>query len=239
MNFHTQKTNSGVIVYDAAVIEQAGPNLFDGQYWESSGGLAGLAQGRGSALFLDTSFGPAVLRRYLRGGWAARFSRDRYLFTGFARSRPVAELSILLRLHNKGLPVPYPLAAQCIRRGLFYSGSLLTRRILGAAPLADLLENGPGGMNLWRATGKCIRKFHDYGVVHSDLNARNILVLATGEIYLIDFDRARIRKGARRAFAANLKRLRRSLEKLWPKGDMQRLEESWSSLILAYADTGS
>lgn len=238
MNFHTLKTKSEIIVYDAAVIEQADVNLFDGQYWESNGGLVGKAQGRGSALLLETSFGAAVLRPYLRGGWAARFSRDRYLFSGYERSRPLAELSVLVRLFNQGLPVPQPLAAYCKREGLFYRGSLLTRRILGATPLADLLMDDYGGLKLWRETGKCIRQFHDQGVVHSDLNARNILVLSSGEVYLIDFDRAQIRMSAPRAYAANLKRLRRSLEKLWPKGQAQRLEDCWSSLTRAYVETG-
>jgi 3-deoxy-D-manno-octulosonic acid kinase len=235
VNLQTQKTHSEVIVYDAAVIEQAGANLFDGQFWENSGCMVGKAQGRGSVLLLDTSFGPAVLRRYLRGGWAAGLTRDRYLYTGFERSRPLAELRMLARLYNQGLPVPHPLAAHCKRDGLFYRGSLLTRRILGATPLADLLADDSAGLMLWQATGQCIRKFHDQGVVHSDLNARNILAQSSGEIYLIDFDRARIRKGARRAFAANLKRLRRSLEKFWPDGQSQRLENSWESLMKAYS----
>ena len=35
-----------------------------------------------------------------------------------------------------------------------------------------------------------------FGLIHADLNARNILVDAEGSIFLIDFDRARIRRGA-------------------------------------------
>jgi len=230
----THKQNTQVIVYDADCIEQPGTELFDAESWEQSGSLVGLAEGRGSALLLETSFGLAVLRRYLRGGQAARFSRDHYFFTGFERSRPLLEFNILVSLQSLGLPAPHPLAAQCVRDGLFYSGSLLTRRIPDVVPLADLLGCEEAGAELWRAIGACIRRFHEQGVVHADLNARNILVRGHETVYLIDFDRARIEKDAHRSFEANLRRLRRSLEKLWPGGERQNLEECWSALMQGY-----
>ena len=208
--------------------------MFNAESWQQNGGLVGLAEGRGSALLLETAYGPAVLRRYLRGGWAARFSRDRYLFTGFERSRPVAEFRLLATLWSQGLPVPQPLAAQCVRHGIFYTGSLMTRRILDVVPLADLLASDEAGCELWRATGACIRRFHERGVVHADLNARNILVGHPAAVYLIDFDRARISKGAQRSFGANLGRLRRSLDKLWPGSKADQLESDWSCLLEGY-----
>jgi 3-deoxy-D-manno-octulosonic acid kinase len=88
----SHKQGSLVIVYDADRVQQPGPELFDPGYWQRVGAVAGQAPGRGSALLLDTPFGAAVLRQYLRGGWPARISRDRYVFTGYERSRPVAEL---------------------------------------------------------------------------------------------------------------------------------------------------
>lgn len=208
--------------------------MFNAESWQQNGCLVGLAEGRGSALLLETAYGPAVLRRYLRGGWAARFSRDRYLFTGFERSRPVAEFRLLATLWSQGLPVPQPLAAQCVRSGIFYTGSLMTRRILDVVPLADLLASDEAGCELWRAIGACIRRFHERGVVHADLNARNILVGHPAAVYLIDFDRARISKGAQRSFGANLGRLRRSLDKLWPGSKADQLESYWSCLLEGY-----
>ena len=41
---------------------------------------------------------------------------------------------------EQGLPVPRPLAAMCVRGGLYYRGALLTRTIPGARPLAELLD---------------------------------------------------------------------------------------------------
>lgn len=229
----TYKKNSRIIVYDADLIHQPGAHLFVAEAWESSGSVVGQAPGRSSALFLETGFGPAVLRHYLRGGWAAHLSRDRYVYTGLERSRPIAEFHMLARLYKMGLPVPRPLAAQCLREGLFYSGDLMTRRLLDVIPLADLpdiLHNDPA---MWIATGACIRHFHDHGLVHADLNARNILVGSENSVYLIDFDRAQIRPGARNLFEANLKRLQRSLRKILGPG---RLEQGWKYLQRGYKE---
>ena len=43
--------------------------------------------GRGGAWFVDAPFGPSLLRLYLRGGWAAKLSRDQYLWHGASRTR--------------------------------------------------------------------------------------------------------------------------------------------------------
>ncbi len=229
----TYENNSRIIVYDADLIQQPGAHLFVAEAWESSGSVVGQAPGRSSALFLETGFGPAVLRHYFRGGWAAHLSRDRYVYTGLERSRPIAEFHMLARLYKMGLPVPQPLAAQCLREGLFYSGDLMTRRLLDVIPLADLpdiLQNDPA---MWIATGACIRHFHDHGLVHADLNARNILIGSENSVYLIDFDRAQIRPGARNLFEANLKRLQRSLRKILDPG---QLEQGWKYLQRGYKE---
>ena len=111
---------------------------------------------------------------------------------------------------------------------------LLTRRITNADPLADLISDRAGDPALWRGTGRCIRKFHDFGLVHADLNARNILVDQNDRIYLIDLDRARIVKNSTAAFDANLKRLKRSLVKLWPATVQGELENCWDQLQAGY-----
>lgn len=233
MKPRTHKQDTLVIVYDADCIAQPGIHLFDPDHWQQQGALVGEAEGRGSALLLDTPFGAAVLRRYLRGGQVARFSHDRYVFTGFERSRPVHEFRVLAELSQAGLPVPAPLAAVCERAGLFYTGWLMTRRIQDVVPLADLLEDRGADTDLWRRTGACIRRFHDHGVVHADLNARNILV-GKESVHLIDFDRARIDRQNPKEFAANLERLQRSLKKLWPDGARDQFNSSWDKLLVGY-----
>ena len=233
MKLSTHKQDSRVIVYDADLIQQPGAHLFVAETWERSGSVVGQAPGRSSALFLETGFGPAVLRHYLRGGWAAYLSRDRYVYTGLERSRPIAEFHMLDRLHKAGLPVPRPLAAQRAREGLFYSGDLMTRRLPDVVPLADLPDTRHNDPAMWTATGACIRHFHDHGLVHADLNARNILVGSESTVYLIDFDRAQIRHGAKNLFEGNLKRLQRSLRKFLGPG---QLEQGWQYLRRGYKE---
>ena len=105
MKSGTYRQDSLLIVYDAEQVQHPRADLFDPGYWDKRGCVTGEAVGRGSAWFIDAPFGAAVLRRYLRGGMMARISRDRYLFTGWARSRPVAEFRVLERLAAAGLPV--------------------------------------------------------------------------------------------------------------------------------------
>jgi len=230
----THKLDDHLIVYDADQIRHPGVHLFDAEYWERQEALAGKAAGRGRVLLLETEFGPAVLKQYLRGGWAARMSRDRYVFSGFDRSRPIMEFRLLVQLFDAGLPAPAPLAAICSRHGRLYSGWLMTRRIMDAEPLADLVDTRRGDPVLWRSAGDCIRRFHDFGLVHADLNARNILVGKAGDVHLVDFDRARICQGEARAYRTNLNRLHRSLEKLWPDSFRGGLESCWTLLMEGY-----
>ena len=142
MNPRNHKLDSAFIVYDADRVQHPDVRLFDPAYWKQQGGLAGEAVGRGSALFLDTPFGETVLRQYLRGGLPGRFIRDRYLFTGWKRSRPVAEFNMLARLYGEGLPVPRPIAALTRRHGPSYTGSLMTQRIMGVLPVMEKKRRG-------------------------------------------------------------------------------------------------
>lgn len=238
MKARSHSQESQVIVYDADRIQQPGPELFDPAHWERRAAVAGRAVGRGRTLLLETECGPAVLRQYLRGGWPARFSRDLYLFTGYQRSRPLAEFRMLVELGDMGLPAPAPLAALCARQGLLYRGWLLMERILQVVPLADLIAERADDNSLWRRCGAMIRRFHAVGVVHADLNARNILVGPGQAVHLVDFDRARIAEGDAAAFRANLARLRRSLEKLWPDALRADLDDCWNQLLGGYSQAG-
>jgi 3-deoxy-D-manno-octulosonic acid kinase len=83
-----------------------------------------------------------------------------------------------------------------------------------------LLQQGRLARRTWQDVGSCIRRFHDAGYCHADLNSRNILVDAAQKIWLLDWDRGRRqRSGAWRE--ANLGRLQRDLEK------RRRLYRQW------------
>ncbi len=228
------KDSSLSIVYDASRMQLPAAELFEAGYWERRNALQGQATGRGSAWFIDTPFGPVVLRKYLRGGWAAKVSHEHYFFLTVANARPFREFSVLASLYELDLPVPRPVAALCKHRGLLASGAIMTRRIEGVQTLADVLPGADSRARLWADVGKCIRRFHNAGVWHADLNARNILLDAHSGIFLIDFDRARFTPGKAVNGKNNLSRLKRSLAKLWPAARTAALQPAWTQLLAAY-----
>jgi 3-deoxy-D-manno-octulosonic acid kinase len=233
-----QIKKSMAIVYDASLMDAPGADYFSVDFWDSQQALVGEATGRGSAWFIDSPVGPVVLRQYLRGGWVAAFNRQSYFFTLVLRSRPLREFRLLSALYELGLPVPRPIAALCEHHGFISTGKIITARILSAQTLADTLpgktRSSDVGDDLWGSVGKCIRRFHDAGVWHADLNARNILLDAESQVFLIDFDRARFRPGTTVKGEGNLSRLKRSLAKFWPAEDQDAMRPAWMQLKAGY-----
>jgi 3-deoxy-D-manno-octulosonic acid kinase len=202
----------GAILYDPRLVADAGPLLFDMNHWRARGALRELAAGRGSIQLIEDGSRSWVLRRYLRGGFVARFARDRYLWSGEERTRSFRELRLLATLQAMGLPVPPPVAGRYQRHGLAYGAELITERLAGARSMEAVLAAGDMNDARWASIGRCLRHFHDAGVQHADLNARNIMLGPRLEVWVLDFDRGRLRRpGAwsRRV----LGRLARSLEK--------------------------
>lgn len=233
MSLKLQITGRRAIVYDANRIPQPDAKLFDPEYWLQAGAVVDRATGRGNTLVLNTPYGPAVLRQYLRGGVAARFSLDRYFFLGFSRSRPVIEANLMARLTGLGLPAPQILGGLCHRQGLTYSGALLTEEIPAARTMAEMMSDSSNQDHLWTAVGQCLRRFHSVGVFHADLNARNILVDEKQKVWLIDFDRSYMLQPGHPRLQRNLQRLLRSLRKQRAITEAE-LELCWKRLMLAY-----
>ena len=225
-------------IYDADLMTAACADYFKADYWGNQDALDGEAVGRGSAWFINAPFGQVVLRQYLRGGWIAKLSHRHYAFLGVESSRPFREFNILATLHMQGFPVPRPVAALCEHRGLLSTGALMTARITSAQTLADLLINqkkyDEPGQDYWSQIGRCIRRFHDAGVWHADLNARNIMLDNDSQVFVIDFDRARFTPGKQVDGVGNLKRLYKSLVKLWPSRATSALAPAWAQLEAAY-----
>lgn len=234
-----QSHNRQAIVYDADRLSDPDPSWLTAEYWRQLEAVRGTAAGRGSALFLDTPAGPAVLRQYLRGGWPARLTRDRYLFTGREKSRPFREFCLLARLHSDGLPVPAPLAASCERIGVTCRGALMMERILHVEPLSVQIAEGRAGSDAFTRVGVCVGRFHHAGLSHADLNVDNILLhRSEPAVYLVDFDRCRYTPGKPVAGDANLRRLHRSLRKCWTGDNRAALSAAWQALIEGYRANG-
>jgi 3-deoxy-D-manno-octulosonic acid kinase len=117
-----------------------------------------------------------------------------------------------------------------------YTGDLLTERIDGARSLAQRVVGDGLPISDWIAVGRCIRRFHDFGLCHADLNAHNVLFDGLGAVHLIDFDRGRLRPRGLWC-DSNLVRLRRSLLKVTdPLPGSHFSETDWQSLLAGYVD---
>lgn len=201
-----------IIVYDAELVEDPSPRLFDAEWWLAQGRVEGQFRGRGSVDVVRHGGARWVLRRYRRGGLVGRVADHSYVWAGLERSRPWREWHLLAELHRLGLPVPRPVAAHLHRTDLRYQGFLLSELIPDTQPLSALLQNEAMTPPQWQAVGALIRRFHAASVHHPDINASNILIHGDGRLFLIDFDKARLGANAVQ-LRADLQRLRRSFEK--------------------------
>ena len=93
----------------------------------------------------------------------------------------------------------------------FYNWFIVTKFIIKT--LAEVLEKKAISAEQWKKVGACIKLFHQHDIYHADLNARNILLTESGDVYLIDFDNSDFRVGSDSWKMDNLTRLKRSLLK--------------------------
>ena len=209
------------------------PYWFSDSHWQERNLVVGEEAGRGAVLFVSQGDGVWALRHYRRGGVIARLTPDRYVWTGLERTRAFREWRLLLELHEEGLPVPNPVAAYVARHGLSYRGDIITERIADARSLASKIVSGEMHERNWEVIGAVLRRFHDRGVDHADLNAHNVLLGRAGRVFLVDFDRGAIRAGGSWK-QRNLDRLRRSLHKISRQTDAVFDERGWRGLLRGY-----
>ena len=163
--------------------------------------------------------GSAVLRRYRHGGMLGRLTGRLFLGPG----RAMDELEVTARAKRSGAPVPHVLClAVWPIVGVLWSAVIGTLEEEGAVDLRLALEASQSALErqrLARAVGSAVRRLHDAGVDHRDLQLQNVL-LAPGpplRIVVVDLDRAVFHSSAAaddgmtpRRRARNLGRLVRS-----------------------------
>jgi len=238
MHEQLRQDAKGAILFDATVSPQVASPWFDADHWRGQGALSTQSGGRGGVAIIHTPAGECVLRHYRRGGLVARLMGDRYLWTGADRTRSFREFRLLQAMAKLALPVPQVVAAQYRRAGLYYQADLITRRIADTHTLAESLAQGRLDAELAQEVGALVARFHRAGVWHADLNAHNVLISPAG-LYLVDFDRGRMRAPAPGWRMANLQRLRRSLLKLGAaaKGEAVFEQAIWMPLMDGYEET--
>jgi ribosomal 50S subunit-associated protein YjgA (DUF615 family) len=156
------------------------------------------------------------LRPVRHGGWLGGLWGRRLM--GLAR--PLGELEITDALRQRGAPVPRPALVSGHRVGRFWEAALGTRLEENSIDGARFLGQHPSRRRLLaaaRAAGSAVRRLHDAGGRHRDLQIANLLVRETGaetEVVVVDLDRARMvpdLSASRRM--TELMRLYRSLRK--------------------------
>ena len=235
MNVEEFHKNGQHIRYDSEIFNNLDEVSFKSQVWAQRSSIIGFAEGRGTTFFVQHQGRDFVLRHYQRGGLIAKISKDQYLWAGLRFSRPWREWALLEKMLEKGLPVPVPAAIKVERKGLLYTSDIMMHRIPSSRTLADILLVEELAEGYWITIGSVIRRFHEAGVYHSDLNANNILLDEGARCYLIDFDRCGIRKPKLKWQKENLLRLKRSLHKISKNEDVFYFSDTnWRSLLRGY-----
>ena len=171
----------------------------------------------------------------IRGLSHTKLLADGYLWTGAPRTRSFAEWRLLRRLREWDLPVPQPVAARYVREGFTYRADLITVELPVRQTLASLLTDAPLPAARWSAVGSCVGRLHARGVHHADLNAHNLLLGDGDAVYVLDFDRGRLRR--RGAWEPRvLARLRRSLLKVTAELPRDRFGDDQRRALLAGAE---
>lgn len=201
----------------------------------------GQYHGRGTLQLVRLADGEtALVRAYRHGGLLRNFTREWFITWP---PRPFRELSITAELRRRGLRTVDVYAA-CVRRigGPIYRGWLVTRELRDASDLWAALQGDLpqrcGLRAILKAVAETLRGMHREGVYHADLNLKNLLVRYDGsgvEVYLIDFDKARLFLGKLPSALAhkNLQRLQRSARKLDPERRYLSAE-SWNEFLDLY-----
>ncbi len=146
--------------------------------------------GRGPVHVLETDSGPIVAKRLERGGLLGGFLRT--LFSDPTRSWHEADVAE--RLAAAGCRTPAVVVARTTRVGLgLYRLELATARIVRARDLLAAVPGAPDRPDLALRTGRLLRRLHDVGLRHRDLQVKNLLVPHEGgELVVIDLDRCRL-----------------------------------------------
>jgi len=174
-------------------------------------------QGRGETYGVTLGSVRAVVRHARRGGLLGPLLGDRFA----GRPRFLREIGVAEALRSAGIPTPPLLAGVAYLGTLWHRADVATERVdgrdLAAILFGDDAPQGAARAELLRAVGGLVRRLHEAGFVHPDLQLRNVLV-ATGPggatPWLLDVDTCRrVAPGDPGPREANLARFERSWDK--------------------------
>lgn len=173
----------------------------------------GILSGRAGPVMAEIpGVGAVVVKHYRRGGLVRHFVKDRYL--GIGIPRPRREYEMLETVRSLGVSSPEPMV-WAVRGRLFYRAFLVTRRIEGVRSLSEMEGGNSDSCRaaVEKAAGQ-IRILIENRIHHVDLHPGNVLLDREGQVYIIDFDKARrVTWRREKLAAAYAKRWKRAVEK--------------------------
>jgi 3-deoxy-D-manno-octulosonic acid kinase len=139
--------------------------------------------------------GAVIIKHYRRGGLMRYVIKRRYL--KFGKTRAQREFELLEVVAKLGLNVPRPIAF-AYRGRLLYRAWLVTREIHQPISLARLsLRDEKKTSTAMESVIEQIVSLIQNDILHVDLHPGNVVVGATGKVYLLDFDKGRVYHGKR------------------------------------------
>ncbi len=222
------KNKNIYIQYNTDVFNKFSSKLFNTDYISKEGLIKSEINGRGKTPEIEFEGRRLFLKHYIRGGFAAKISYDKYFFDSIASTRSVKEYNFLNNLFSKELPVPKPAALQVIINKFTYTADLITCKIENVGTLHDFIMNSKMNSNLWDALESTLEKFYNENVYHSDLNSKNVLIDKNNNFHLVDFDNSYFFY-EKKLFLKSIMRLERSLFKLDNyKNEMKKIIKKFS-----------
>lgn len=167
--------------------------------------------GRGTAYVVRIEPDAWLVRHYRRGGAIAGLLGDRYFPLN---DRALHELHVSVAARAAGIATPEVVAAVKYGARVFSRFDIAVAYVEHTRDLADVLfgRDQVPDQEVLRAA-QLIHGMIRGGLVHADLNLKNILV-APDRAYVIDLDRCRMVSGVSQSEAKRMRRrLLRSLEK--------------------------
>jgi len=178
--------------------------------------------------------GGVLVRPYAHGGVPGPLLGTRFAGPG----RAMRELAVAAAAVARGLPVPEMLGFTASHSGPLWRMEAWMRWIEAAPPLCQALARVSDGRfreQALAAAGRAVRACHDTGLVHRDLNSRNILIAggpAGFRALVVDLDGARM--GPPPGRASRARQLRRLFRSLVKEGAMPVQSAEFASLLRGY-----
>jgi 3-deoxy-D-manno-octulosonic acid kinase len=236
--FERHDEGRGMLVADARLLpELVAAGFARPERWVAAGDDRSPGAGRGATARWTTAAGrELVLKQLRRGGAVGRWWRDRHFGTG----RLARNLTVPAEARRRGVATPAVVAVLAVPGPPGLWRGWLAVEALDGEDLLALLRRGidAGAGDARRALG-AVRRAHDAGLEHPDLNLGNLFIDRDGAAHVLDLDGARLRTGAvgpGRRFRELLRLERSWLRNLGPVGPEGRTLDTWIHEVYVEGD---